>query len=247
MIKSITLENFFSFCESTKISLNPETNILVGINGSGKSNFLKAIRILYEGIAGNGFEKLFLKDWGGFSSVGNYNESQQDTIKIIYEFDKDKLNQTIQNTNYDFRSNPIYEITIHKMGATSYFLEEYIHSQESNTTRYQKPFVFLQMKNGIGKITTREKTVGFQHYPQNNGNTTFKEQELTLRQISDPDRFLPLFALKSAIEAIAVYDYFDTTLKSPIRQPSSYGTDERLLPTGENLIRGQNNNKNLNK
>ena len=57
MIKSIKLENFFSFGVSESIELNKNTNILLGINGSGKSNFLKAIRFLYESIAGNGFKK----------------------------------------------------------------------------------------------------------------------------------------------------------------------------------------------
>ncbi len=59
MISKITLENFFSFRNSTVIELNPDINILVGINGSGKSNFLKAIHLLQEGIVGNGLENFF--------------------------------------------------------------------------------------------------------------------------------------------------------------------------------------------
>lgn len=39
MISKITLENFFSFKSPTTIELNPDINIIVGINGSGKSNF----------------------------------------------------------------------------------------------------------------------------------------------------------------------------------------------------------------
>ena len=61
MLSKITLENFFSFREPTTIELNPDLNILLGINGSGKSNFLKAIELLYEIIAGNGLENIFLK------------------------------------------------------------------------------------------------------------------------------------------------------------------------------------------
>jgi len=56
MIYKITLENFFSFKSPTTIFLNPDINILVGINGSGKSNFLKAIYLLQESIVGNGLE-----------------------------------------------------------------------------------------------------------------------------------------------------------------------------------------------
>jgi AAA15 family ATPase/GTPase len=69
MITKITLENFFSFKQPTSIALNPDINILLGINGSGKSNFLKAVHLLYESIVGSGFENTFLKEWSGFNSV----------------------------------------------------------------------------------------------------------------------------------------------------------------------------------
>lgn len=234
MIKRIKLENFFSFGVSESIELNGNTNILLGINGSGKSNFLKAIRFLYESIAGNGLEKIFLKDWSGFGSVANFSEAQAEIIKISYEFDKDKINKVIDN-KYRFAKNPIYEIIIHKSGTTSYYLEESLFCEPSKGECNR--FIFLQMKNGRGLISTRENNkVGIQHYPRDGFDILFKEQELVLRQISDPDRFFPLYALKIAIESISVYDYFDTTLKSPIRTPVNYGTDVKLLSTGENLV-----------
>jgi chromosome segregation ATPase len=49
MLTKITLENFFSFGRSTTIELNAGVNLLVGINGSGKSNLLKAIKLLVFG------------------------------------------------------------------------------------------------------------------------------------------------------------------------------------------------------
>lgn len=234
MIKSIKLENFFSFGISDPIELNKNTNILLGINGSGKSNFLKGVRFLYECIAGSGLEKIFLKDWSGFSSVANFSETQDESIKISFEFDKNVINKVINN-KYRFPKDPIYEIVIHKSGATSYYLEETLFCKPNTGER--EPFLFLQMKNGRGLISTREnRVVGIQHYPREGFDILFKEQELVLRQISDPDRFLPLYALKIAIESISVYDYFDTTLKSPIRTPINYGTDTKLLPSGENLV-----------
>ena len=235
MIKSIKLENFFSFGPSNLIELNPNTNILLGINGSGKSNFLKAIRFLYESIAGNGLEKIFLKDWGGFNTVANFSETQAEFIKITYEFDQNIINKLINGKGYHFSKNPIYEITIHKTGNTSYYLEEYLYCESH--TKKPTPFLFLQMKNGKGKISTREEgNIGIQYYPREGYDILFKEQELILRQISDPDRFFPLYTLKLAIESISVYDYFDTTLKSPIRMPVGYGTDVKLMPSGENLV-----------
>ena len=69
MIKKIAVQNFFSFGAEQTIELNADTNILVGINGTGKSNFIKAIRLLQEGIKGD-FEKLFSQKWGGFRGCG---------------------------------------------------------------------------------------------------------------------------------------------------------------------------------
>ncbi|MEY4903596.1 MAG: hypothetical protein RLZZ292_1411, partial [Bacteroidota bacterium] len=112
MIKSITIENFFSFGKSEKITLNSGTNILVGINASGKSNFIKAIKLLYEGVAGDGLEKLMNENWSGFESIVNFGDSKIDTVRIGYCFDKDVLNSFIDNQL--FLLDPYYFIQIIK-------------------------------------------------------------------------------------------------------------------------------------
>lgn len=235
MISRITLENFFSFGRSTTVELNPDINILVGINGSGKSNLLKAIKLLYDSVIGEGFEKTFLKDWSGFNAVGNFNKEQEDYIKLEFEFDRDAIKKAVDNKGYRFAKNPIYEITIFRSGTTSYYLKERICSESIHDG--QSPFIFMDMENTEGVISSREEgNIGFQRYPQEKRQITFKSAELVLRQISDPDRFYPLFTLKRALEKLAVYDYFDTTLKSVIRQPGSYDTEERLMFNGQNLM-----------
>jgi len=242
MIKKITLENFFSFSEKTEIELNSGVNILVGINGSGKSNFIKAIRLLYDSVSGNGFENTFLKEWSGFDLVANYCENQDDFIRITYEFDGVAIKNIVEGKGFIFRGNLYYEITIHRSGSTSYYLEEKIY--QDNRIQGGKPFVYLDMKNGKGVISTRAtKGVAFQHYPKKDEEISFKTQELVLRQISDPDRYYPLYTLKRAIEGLVV-DYFDTTLRSKIRQPGVFGTEEKLLPNGENLAQILNRLKN---
>ncbi len=71
MIKSIRLKNFFSFEEQT-VRLNPDVNLLVGINGSGKSNFIKAFELLRFGINEGPIHKLVNEKWGGFSKTINF-------------------------------------------------------------------------------------------------------------------------------------------------------------------------------
>ena len=58
MLKSIIIQDFFSFRGKKKITLNKGVNILLGINGSGKTSFINALRLLSEGIAGDGLIKL---------------------------------------------------------------------------------------------------------------------------------------------------------------------------------------------
>ena len=58
MLKAIILNNFFSFKDTHRIELNEGANLLLGINGSGKSSFINAIRLLSEGVAGDGLIKL---------------------------------------------------------------------------------------------------------------------------------------------------------------------------------------------
>ena len=83
MIKSITIENFFSFAGKTEIELNPGVNVLVGINASGKSNFLRALRLIGEFWKGNGgLEEILIREWGGISKVANFTSVKSENFKI---------------------------------------------------------------------------------------------------------------------------------------------------------------------
>ncbi len=187
--------------------------------------------------------KIFLKDWSGFNSVVNFNKAEKDYIKLSFEFDKNALQNIIQKGGYQFSNNPIYEICIFKSGATSYYLKERLYSK--NITPDENDFIFMEMDNAQGIISTREGgTVGIQKYPQENTQIHFRSTEPVLRQISDPDRFYPLFTLKRALEEFVVYYHFDASFKSPIRQPASYGTETKLLPDGQNLMTILNHIKN---
>ncbi len=80
MIKSITLKNFFSFEEQT-VRLNPKVNLLVGINGSGKSNFIKAFELLRFGI-NEGTVHTKINDWGGMGKVRNFANREAEKIGL---------------------------------------------------------------------------------------------------------------------------------------------------------------------
>ena len=230
MITQITLNNFFSFGGSNDpIKLNSGANILVGINGTGKSNLIKAIHLLYESIAGQGLEKI-LNKWGGFLDIVNFTEEDTKAIKIKYEFDKEVISSVLNRRGHPFLTNPIYEIEIHKLGnAGGYYLSEWLYSKNST---HEDPFTYLRVTSGRGIVSSKtsknSKEVKLRQ-------EVFAEQELVLRQISDPDAYYPLYTLKKAIEELGVYNYFDTTLESTIRGLSPFYSEQKLLSNGENL------------
>ena len=227
MIKKITVQNFFSFGTEQTIELNPDTNILVGINGTGKSNFIRVINLLKEIVLGD-FSKLFSGNWGGFTSAINFINPDAEEIVIIYEFDKEALKKTFQGS-FPFPNNPIYEIKIHKQGLTGYALSEWIYNYSVSVDK--EPFTYLKVDKGNHGVISERK---------NNKNniqklTILNSNESVFKQISDPDRYFPIYSLKKAIDQIDIYNYFETVFGSDIRQLSSYFSEIKLLPDGKNL------------
>ena len=67
--------------------------ILIGSPGSGKSSFINCLRILSEGVLGEGLVKLFQEAWMGFDEIVNCNgEQKKSYVQITYVFDYKKLN-----------------------------------------------------------------------------------------------------------------------------------------------------------
>lgn len=237
MLKSIQLVNFFSYGGyGLTTHLNPDTNILVGINGSGKSNFLKAIQLLSEALsATSSFQQLFNK-WGGFDSVCNFSEETKETITLLFELDCDALCSSAE-IDPIFRSNLYYQITIHRVGNNSYNLSEEIRTKVNHGER---PVYYLKMDNGKGIIAERVEGLSdvlmtFRELTYDTKEASFNGQELVLKQALDPKRFYPLFIIKSALEKISCYSYFDTTIDSSIRRLGEFQAENLLKQDGSNL------------
>lgn len=232
MIKSIKLSNFFSF-KSEEISLDQKVNLLVGINGSGKSNLLKAIRLLKIGVEGNADDNalldLIVSKWGGFENIyfkANNNGLYPNSIgleftlngKILTEYGEGAIN---------FRDDIVYKIILVRKASTdNYYVSERISSS--------KGYIYLDFINGSGRVRERQETGDIPPVEYSDYNP----HELALSKISDfdRDRYLPLVIIKKAIKDIVVYSYFDTTPNSKLRSAmSSTSREKKLLPDGSNL------------
>lgn len=223
MLKKVVLENFFSFGERTEIELHPNVNVLVGINGSGKSNFLKAIQLLHEGISGIGLEKLILQEWGGFDSI-SFSGTKSDKIQLCFEFDKNVFKNDEQAQF--FISNPIYEINIYKAGDLNYYLYERVYDSNSSHD-------YLNIHNTEGFLRDGNSQ-SYEEFTIAKGNG-IKSTELALRQIYDQFRFFSTSTFRSEIKALKVYRQFDLGGESALRKLQPYSTERGLSLDGGNL------------
>ena len=226
MIKELTIRDFFSFKGEHTIELNTGVNILVGVNGSGKTSFLNAITMLYEGIAGGGLSSLF-RQWGSYNAIVNAcGEQKPDCFSVTYVFDAEVLRKVVSAS--PFKNDVYYKITVFPIGdGTNYTLCETLYSEDS--TGKKKTFSYLEFRNGIGQISVRTKS-GIEVEKYDDG--MLSAQELVLRQITDPQRYLPSFVVREAISAIAGYSKFNF---DKVRQPADANDVKRLISTGENL------------
>jgi len=232
MIKTLKLTNFFSFSDQT-IELEQDTNLLIGINGSGKSNFLKAVRLLRIGAIGNQEDSammdLLIRNWGGVDNIfckSNLNQKFKNSIGLEFVLNGNVLSKY---GPYSFKDDVLYKIKIiKKPGTENYFISEKLQTNIING------FIFLEFYNGSGRVQERVEDEGV-HFVQYND---YNPRELALSKISefDSDRYLPLTIIKKAIKEIVVYNYFDTTPESKIRNAMSATSSEtRLLQNGSNL------------
>ena len=240
MLAKVTLENFFSFREKTEIILNPKVNVLVGINGSGKSNFLKAIRLLYEGVAGDGFTNTFLGVFGGFDGVSF--GLNNNPIKLIFEFQKGNIARSPFNEAYLFEDNVIYEITIFKDSFNyekPFYLKEKIYLNSGNLDKTDVVLLDIEKNNGflyerqIGK--NEKESFLIRKINSSFGKEVFNDNELFLGQISDPQRYSAMHALVEGIRKISVFNTFDTTEGGNIRDVKFNKEVFELLPDGSNI------------
>lgn len=222
MIKSIRLKNFFSFASQT-IDFS-EVNVLVGINGVGKSNLIKALQVLKAVITDGDMSELIINRWGGFDAVHYLdNEKQESGVELEYEFDPSELGQY----GYRFQEPVFYRIRFHKIPSSqNYYICESFHTKIESKPNYR----YMQMDNGKGFVreglSNNQETVKYEL-----DNAT----ESLLCQLVDKDRYYQIYTLREAIKDIAIYNYFDTTAKSAMRKPVPPGLSNRLLPDGSNL------------
>lgn len=200
---------------------------MVGINGSGKSNFLKAIELLRKTIAENKIGAI-MASMGGYEGMRNYGTKDGEPILFKFELDGDMINRANPNTPNALHSNPFYELAIHRFGETGFTISEKVYVINADGTT----FYYADVDKGIGYVSARNPENGniSKERVRTEGNVSIFEEKI------DRQYYPFLHKIKNAINAIAVYRYFDLSADSKIRKLAPYTIEKSLIPDGSNLV-----------
>jgi predicted ATPase len=221
MIKKIKLQNFFSFKETT-IEFDKNINVLIGINGSGKSNLFKAFELLFEGVAGNGIQKLVIEKWGGIDEIV-FKGSNENIVKLKFVFD----GKLLKKYGFGYENDVVYEIELYRVSGLNNF--------QVNESIYDDRFTFNVFGGNPNIFDSNKDTGKMKHRPFNFERDNFNPQELALSKAFNIENYGLLGSLRSAITDMACYNFFDTSPDSPIRKAMKATSGRRLLPDGRNM------------
>lgn len=220
MIKSVRLVNFFSFGDCT-VELEPDLNVLVGINGSGKSNFLRAFQLLKAGMDGRLQEQI--AQWGGINSIQQKNTVRPNKYRQI------ELYFTIDSAFDEpwgdgYQGEVVYLITFVNRDNNDYIVDETL----------MRPDEHLYFGSHQGGVIVSEEAVIDLELPgiKQIGNG----KELTLQLFAANRLFGNLYSVGDILSNLDIYRLFNTTEDAPMRTTVRATGVDKLLPNGDNMF-----------
>ncbi len=249
LIKKIKVSNFKSFKEQ-EIEFS-DLNVIVGANGSGKSNFINIFKFL-KSIYNNDLQDAVSDNGNEF--IKNLHAKINEKVKIVIEFTPNKINEIsrdetaiisrMSKINYElilnYTSNN-FEIFKEKLSVKMLFEEAEILEDNSygKTEKFAEPFSYgLTHKKGLNKKSIVEK---FQSKTKNlktndynlNFSVTNPFPDHLLNKLSCSNSILHTFNdyIPKIIFDIPIYDFDTKLFKNNILTLKGRKLDEN----GENL------------
>ena len=217
-ITQLDIEGFRSL---RKVSWLPgDLNVIIGPNGTGKSNLLRFMELISISAQGR---------------LGKYIQSLGGMDPIVWDGAAASIRFALETTPEGGELGPErYELELARLGSgSSYKVEKelLINSHKVKTGIERKPFKFLERFSKTAvifdekerKFTTPEEFVS--------------DEESLLSIASGPfinNHFIPPF--QKGLASIAVYHDLHTNKDASIRQPAIARMEKRVDPDGQNLI-----------
>lgn len=205
-LESIRLKNILSFNEEGVDLELKNLNVLIGANGSGKSNFIEAISLLKTAPSHIGY---IIEDRGGIATwLHNFSGVQEKptaTIEVTTSIVNEKFNTPIKH-KIDFTE------TNHKFKITDETIEDSKPTKEGKN----KPFFYYKFQNNRPVIATRLESKREERTLEMH---SIDPQQSILSQRKDPDLYPEIAKFSEAYGQIRIYREWTFGRYSPPRQP----------------------------
>ncbi|MDZ4764508.1 MAG: AAA family ATPase [Chloroflexota bacterium] len=223
MIERIKLSNYKSLVD-IDVKLG-DLNVLIGENGSGKSNFLSFLQMLKNGADGSLTTRI--NEMGGFAETIFYGASSRSSLEWELAFFDFYYNQ-LQKT----RQTVYYSGSLVGRGQ-SYFQVQNEELERDPNPNHSERFKFLSYNTG--RIRLLYSVSGEE---SRDVDVTLKEQELVLSQITDPVRYPVMGSIRAQMSDWSIFRSFGFEALANIRKAQLFSATEplRLEPDGSNLV-----------
>ncbi|WP_369810978.1 AAA family ATPase [Hymenobacter aranciens] len=201
--------------------MEPDLNVLVGINGSGKSNFLRAFQLLKAGMEGRLREQV--AQWGGIDSIRQKNLIRpQSHREIVLEFTV--AGAAIGRWDDGYEGDIIYGFYLSGGTAGEFRLDESIKRPDEK--------VYLDSYGSHSFYSSKAKEVTGSEKRYDLG----QKGELSLPAFTPMDMFGNFTRLFYLLELFDIYRLFNTTEDAPMRTTVRATGVDKLLPNGDNMF-----------
>jgi predicted ATPase len=213
-IKQLKIEGFRSL---KNVTWEPgDLNILIGPNGTGKSNLLRSLQLMIAA-AGGGLSK-YIQSLGGMGAIAWDGKAEDVSFSLLSRQDGET------------QGSEVYQLWLSRYGqSSSYVISQEIFTKFDDSS---KKFGFIERDRQKARFKEGLLDEVQEIQPKN-----LNDQETILSAISTVLDFIDeLPALKVFLSSFTVYHDIVVYQDSKVRRPSVSRVEKRVDPDGQNLI-----------
>lgn len=207
LLKSICLKNILSFNqEGIELELR-NLNVLIGTNGSGKSNFIEVISLLQTAPT---YLASVVRDRGGIATWlhknGDYDDKPIASVEVVTSITSDHIDYNIPIKHKIIFTEANYRFEL---------VDEVIEDSAKTNPTAKKPFFYYSFQNNRPVIVAKIGKNKERHLERD----SIDSEQSILSQRKDPDLYPEITKLSKAYDQIRMYREWTFGRYSKPREP----------------------------